>query len=345
LTLSLGNWLKSHTGSQPCGPEIRDTILALAEAGRLLQSLISQGELAPQPDHVTGRNADGDDQKQLDIQANDLICSMLESAPVGWIASEEMADAYLSSTGGPLAVAMDPLDGSSNVDTNLSLGTIFSIYDARGTGEKAVLQCGHAQLAAGYLLYGPQTSLALTLGNGTHIFTLDRARRQYFLVRENIQIPDQTREYAINSSNFRHWDISVRTYIEDCLDGRAGPRGEDFNTRWLASLVAECQRIFTRGGIFLYPGDSRPGYADGRLRLVYEANAIALLTEQAGGRASTGTGHILDVQPETIHQRIPLIFGSREEVERVEGYYCRAGTSARHSPLFTHRGLFASQGN
>jgi fructose-1,6-bisphosphatase I len=343
LTLSLANWLKIHTADQANGSELQETVLAMAEAGRLLQSLIAQGDMAPQPDVVVGCNSDGDEQKQLDIQANDLICSVLEDAPVGWIASEEMTDAYLSGTGGPLAVAVDPLDGSSNVDTNLSLGTIFSVFDASRTGEKAVLQCGRAQLAAGYLIYGPQTSLVLTLGRGTHIFTLDRARQQYFLVKEHVQIPAKTREYAINGSNFRHWDLAVKTYIEDCLDGSDGPRGENFNTRWLASLVAECHRILSRGGIFLYPGDARPGFAEGRLRLVYEANAIAWLTEQAGGKASTGTGPVLDVQPETLHQRVPLIFGSTEEVERVENHYRSAGTSARQSPLFAHRGLFVSQ--
>jgi len=345
-TTTLAAWLESRTGDHPQHMAVNQAVKALSEAGRILSGIISQGDLAGCAEVETATNADGDEQKELDIRANDLVIELLQDQPVAWLASEELEEVQSLTKGAPLAIAIDPLDGSSNVDTILSVGTIFSVFDATGFdpetgGEAAVLQNGRKQLAAGYIIYGPQTALVLTLGDGTHIFTLDRARRQYFLVRENVQIPATTREFAINASNFRHWDDNMRNYVEDCLAGEDGPRGANYNMRWLASLVAEAQRIFSRGGIFLYPGDNRKGYANGRLRLVYEANAIAWLVEQAGGRASTGFGPILDVEPGSVHERIPLIFGSAEEVSKVEEYYLD-GRSSRQSPLFATRGLFAT---
>ncbi len=340
--LSLTNWLDTQLLNEAHGQDVSATIMALCEAGRILSGIISKGAMAPAAAVSIATNADGDEQKELDIRANELIMEMLVGQSVAWLASEELEDIREITPGGSLAVTTDPLDGSSNVDTNLSVGTIFSIYDATTLGQNAVLQPGRKQLAAGYIIYGPQTDLVLTLGQGTHVFTLDRARRQYFMVEENVCIPEETTEFAINTSNFRHWDDSIRAYVGDCLDGEDGTRGVNFNMRWLASLVAECHRVFSRGGIFLYPPDQRPGYENGRLRLVYEANAIALLVEQAGGQASTGLVPVLDIQPLSVHERVPLIFGSAAEVTRVENYYLEPRGGSRHSPLFANRGLFVN---
>lgn len=203
-----------------------------------------------------------------------------------------------------------------------------------------MLLAGSHQRAAGYIIYGPQTALLLTMGEGTQMFILDPLDRQFRLTGENLQITPTTREFAINASNFRHWDEHIRGYVDDCLEGERGPRAANFNMRWIASLVAECHRILSRGGVFLYPGDERQGYSRGRLRLTYEANPIAWLVEQAGGAASTGRERILDIQPTDIHQRVPLIFGSREEVARIDGYYADLHPLGSRSPLFGQRGLF-----
>jgi fructose-1,6-bisphosphatase I len=247
---------------------------------------------------------------------------------------------------GSLLVAIDPLDGSSNIDTNASVGTIFSILPAPGDGSDALatafLQPGERQLAAGYVIYGPQTALALTLGAGTQLFTFNRREREFRLTVEQLRVPPKTREFAINASNHRHWDEPIRIYIDDCLKGCDGPRGEDFNMRWIASMVAEAHRVLARGGIYMYPGDLRDGYEHGRLRLLYEASPIAWLMEQAGGAASSGTERILEIRPQALHQRVPLIFGSREEVERLDRYHRDPYPLGERSPLFGRRGLFRS---
>ena len=338
---SLPIWLEDNCPDHDDQYDLVGTVLKLAEAGRILSAIIAQGENGSAHQASVAVNADGDEQKPLDVIANDLIVGLLHNSDVAWLASEELVDAVPVNGRGRLAVAIDPLDGSSNIDTNLSLGTIFCIYKEDGLGPGSVLQTGRKQLAAGYIIYGPQTSLVLTVGQGTSLFVLDRARRQYFLNENNVLIPEETREFAINASNFRHWEEPVKDYVEDCLDGEDGPRGENFNMRWLASLVAECQRILSRGGVFLYPADRRQGYEKGRLRLVYEANAVALLVEQAGGRATTGETPILDLKPASIHERVPLVFGSATEVTRFEDNYVTAGTQRRKAPLFAHRGLFA----
>ncbi|WP_248304814.1 class 1 fructose-bisphosphatase [Breoghania sp. L-A4] len=293
---------------------------------------------------IVGENAGGDQQKALDLRAHDIVVDALRTAPVAMVGSEE-ADAPIPlASGAPVSVAVDPLDGSSNIDVNMSIGTIFSVLPHRSwmphdASEAALLQPGHRQLAAGYATYGPMTELVLTLGRGTHVFILDEAGA-FRLTGANVTIAPQTGEFAINASNYRHWDAPVRAYIDDCLSGAEGMRGRDFNMRWIGSLVAEASRILTRGGVFLYPGDQRDGYAEGRLRLVYEANPIAFLVEQAGGAASTGTGRILDLVPGELHQRVPLIFGSRDEVERVENYTSDPHSLGERSPLFGRRGLF-----
>ena len=243
----------------------------------------------------------------------------------------------------PLAIAIDPLDGSSNIETNAPIGTIFSILPNPGpdaTPEDVFLQPGTAQLAAGYCIYGPHTKLVLTIGDGTEMFTLDPMNKEFRHTRTDTAIPETTTEFAVNASNARHWERAVRAYFDDCIAGDPGvPRG-NYNMRWIASLVAEGHRIMMRGGIFLYPGDRRPAYRSGRLRLAYECNPIAFLVEQAGGATSTGAGRVLEVEPTDIHQRVPLIFGSRKEVELVTHYYRDVHPLQERSQLFGNRGLF-----
>jgi fructose-1,6-bisphosphatase I len=246
--------------------------------------------------------------------------------------------------GAPLYVAIDPLDGSSNIDTNVSAGTIFSVMPMKCDKGEAETDCflqkGTQQLAAGYVIYGPRTGMALTLGSGTHIFTLNPDTGEFCLTAPDIMIPPDTDEFAINTSNFRRWDGHVKAYIDDCLNGAEGPHGKNYNTRWIDSLVAECHRIMIRGGIFLYPGDRREAYQSGRLHLAYECNPIAFLVEQAGGAASTGSVRILDVEPLDIHQRTPMIFGSCNEVSLLNHYYLEVHPAQERSPLFGKRGLF-----
>lgn len=340
LDSHLENWARTSEHR-----DVADTVRALASAGKVISGLIAQGPLAGALGMVVGNNTGGDAQKELDRLANVQMIDALKAAPVAYIASEELDKPIASGkANAPLCVAIDPLDGSSNIDTNVSIGTIFSILPRReeenGSADSHFFQPGSSQLAAGYIVYGPHTALVLTVGEGTHIFTLDPGDGQFKLTAANMQVPAQTGEFAINASNYRHWDEAVRLYIDDCLEGSQGVRDKEFNTRWIASLVAECHRILMRGGIFLYPGDDRQGYRDGRLRLIYEANPVAFLMEQAGAGATTGQMRILDVEPVDIHQRIPLIFGSAEEVEVAQRYHEHSGSTGDRSPLFGRRGLF-----
>ena len=328
------------------------TILAIANAARGIADLIAAGGLHGGLAAAVGANQAGDMQKLLDVQANDIIIAALRMAPVALVASEELDQPLRCNPDARLAVAIDPLDGSSNIDTNAPVGTIFSILPMPEAGEgdedlaRPFLVPGSQQIAAGYIIYGPQCALVLTVGKGTHVFTLDRSSGLFKLTGGALQIPAQSREFAINASNKRHWSNPIRSYVADLTAGMEGPRGEDHNMRWIASLVAEFHRILVRGGVYLYPADARRGYAEGRLRLVYEANPIAMLAEQAGGRATDGNVRILDVIPTAVHQRIPLVFGSRDEVERIAGYVnCQpaGATGSRRvgsHPLFRDRGLY-----
>ncbi len=228
---------------------------------------------------------------------------------------------------GEYLLLFDPLDGSSNIDVNVSIGTIFSVLKKPEGGEvseKDFLQPGRQQVAAGYCIYGPQTTLVLTVGKGVAMFTLDREQGSFVLVQEHVQIPEDTKEFAINMSNMRHWDAPVKRYVDECLAGKEGPRGKDFNMRWIASMVADVHRILTRGGIFMYPWDKREPNKPGKLRLMYEANPMGWLVEQAGGAATNGRERILDIAPTELHQRVSVILGSKNEVERVTGYHLQA---------------------
>ncbi len=339
LDQELAKW----AGTDGARGGIAATVRALAGACARISDLVARGPLAGPLGKATGVKSGCDDQKSLDLIADGEIAAALRAAPVAALASEERAQPFVLEPSAPLLVAVDPIDGSSNIDANISIGTIFSILPAVGRAgeESGFLQPGSAQLAAGFAVYGPHTSLALTLGAGTDVYTLDPSAKRFHLTAPRVEIPAATAEYAINMSNYRHWPDPVRTYLEDCTRGREGPRGKDFNMRWTASPVADLFRILTRGGIFLYPRDARPGYRDGRLRLVYEANPLAFVIEQAGGAASTGHARILALAPASLHGHVPFVAGSRDEV----AHFVRALDDSAHgmgelSPLFRPRGLF-----
>lgn len=321
--------------------DIAQTIEAIGEACIEISALVARGPLAGELGAEEGDNADGDTQKALDLIANDLIIEAIQDAPVACLVSEELEQPLTIDEDATLYVATDPLDGSSNIDTNVSVGTIFSILPALRDEQNScsLMQPGTAQLAAGYVIYGPQTAMVLTIGEGTMVFTLDPLTVKYRLTTPAAAINVDTNEFAINTSNSRRWDGHIRAYVDDCLKGEEGPHGSNYNMRWIASLVAECHRILSRGGIFLYPGDMRQGYAKGRLRLVYECNPIAFLVEQAGGAATTGTERILDIQPTDIHERVPMIFGSIREVELVGQYYADLNPYHERPQLFANRSL------
>ncbi|PEG35078.1 class 1 fructose-bisphosphatase [Mycolicibacterium agri] len=271
------------------------------------------------------------------------------SGRVAGMVSEELDEPYrlpAEHPRGKYLLLFDPLDGSSNIDVNVSVGSIFSILRAPQPGSdpepQDFLQPGCEQVCAGYAIYGPSTMLVLSVGTGVHAFTLDPNLGEFILTRESIQIPESTKEFAINASNQRFWEPAVQRYVQECLAGRSGPRQKDFNMRWVASLVAETHRILTRGGVFLYPRDSRQPVKPGRLRLLYEANPVAFLIEQAGGAASTGRGRLLDVVPTDVHQRVSFVFGAREEVAIIEDYHGESYELASKLPLYGTRGLFRS---
>ena len=341
----LADWAgTSADGDNATNLAIAETINKLCGAAASIADLIAQGSLAGEMAAIVGDNADGDAQKFLDVKSNELIFGALRDSPVAVMGSEEDDEAVALNEGAPLAVAVDPLDGSSNIETNVSIGTIFSIFPvatARDSSPaKVFYQPGTNQLAAGFMVYGPQTTIIFTVGSGTHVATLDRNKGEFMVTLTNMKMISGKREYAINASNYRQWSPGIRAYIDDCLAGTDGPRGENYNMRWVASLVAETFRILVRGGVFLYPGDNRDGYACGRLRLVYEAFPVAMVIEQAGGVATEGTERILDLVPDDLHQRIPLVFGAADEVERVRKYLEHPPEKGATSPLFGHRGLF-----
>ena len=276
-------------------------------------------------------NVQGEVQKKLDIIANDVLIEANEwGGHLAAMASEEMDSIHIVPNRypqGEYLLMFDPLDGSSNIDVNVSIGTIFSVLkkvDAnKGVSEDDFLQPGTQQVAAGYCVYGPQTTLVLTVGDGVSMFTLDREQGSFVLTHEDVQIPADTKEFAINMSNMRHWDEPVKRYIDECLQGEEGPRGKNFNMRWIASMVADVHRILTRGGVFMYPWDKREPHKAGKLRLMYEANPMSWLIEQAGGAATNGKQRILDLQPSQLHERVSVMLGSKNEVDRVTSYHAK----------------------
>ena len=340
--ISLDARLRSLENGQSHQPALSDLFNALANTATDLSRLIScGGELG---DAVGDLNADGDSQKSLDVIADaKFLEAVKESGAAAAYVSEEQEGAIILDRDAPLVVAIDPLDGSSNIDVNVSIGTIISVLPNSGVDpNKSAMQRGDQQLAAAFFVYGPQTTLFLTTGQGTDLYRMDPASGLFMLVESGIKIPVETSEYAINASNARHWLAPVQRYLSDMLLGADGPRDRDFNMRWTASLVADAARIFNRGGIFLYPRDRRSKYENGRLRLIYEANPISLLVEQAGGAATDGVDRILGKQPTAIHERTALVFGSKAEVRWVESYELESHQGLDQSPLFSNRNLFRS---
>ncbi|WP_295558569.1 class 1 fructose-bisphosphatase [uncultured Hyphomicrobium sp.] len=322
--------------------ELSPVLSGLTKATRVLAKIVSsgagKGDLATK---LKGNNGSGDAPTKLDVLSNEIVMSRLSEAPVAWVASEECERSVQIVAGAPLSVAIDPLDGSSNIETNAPVGTIFSIVRTSpcGDSDATFLQPGSGQVAAGFVVYGPQCSLVLSVGRGTAAFTLDPDLGSFVLTSESMFVSEIAREFAINASNARHWSPAIRNYVEDCVAGVDGPRGRDFNMRWIASLVAEAERILVRSGVYLYPHDSRTGYEHGRLRLIYEANPIAFLIEQAGGAATDGVQRVLDLKPQHIHQKVPLVFGSRGEVELIARYVRELEGRSQPHQLFSDRGL------
>jgi fructose-1,6-bisphosphatase len=334
------------------GAELIALVNDIQTACKYIGSAVARGALTGARGGAGSINVQGEEQKPLDVIANDIMLRSCEwGGYLAGMVSEEM-DAPVPIPAayprGRYLLVFDPLDGSSNLDVNVTVGTIFSVLRAPDgvTDPQAAdfLQPGTQQVCAGYALYGPAAMIVMTLGTGVHGFTLEPEIGAYILTHPNLAIAPDTQEFAVNASNQRFWEPPVRRYVEECLAGKTGPRGKDFNMRWIASMVAEVHRILMRGGLFMYPKDTKDPAKPGRLRLLYEANPMAMLIEQAGGAASTGRGRILEVKPGTLHQRVPVILGSRNEVAQLERYHAEfdRGDVAFTSPLFNERSLFGA---
>ncbi|WP_312165435.1 class 1 fructose-bisphosphatase [Massilia timonae] len=314
---------------QNINAELRLLIEVVARACKRISYSVSKGALGEVLGSAETENIQGEVQKKLDVISNEILLEANEwGGHLAAMASEEMETIRQIPSRypkGEFLLLFDPLDGSSNIDVNVSIGTIFSVLKApegmTQPTEQDFLQPGTAQVAAGYAVYGPQTMLVLTTGNGVHCFTLDREMGSWVLTQSDMQIPPSTKEFAINMSNKRHWHPPVQRYVDELLAGRTGPRGKDFNMRWIASMVADVHRILNRGGVFMYPADLRDPQSPGKLRLMYEANPMAMIVEQAGGAATDGQGRIMDIPPTKLHQRVPVFLGSKEEVAVVTGYH------------------------
>ncbi|HJE74790.1 MAG TPA: class 1 fructose-bisphosphatase [Acinetobacter johnsonii] len=320
--LNLSQFLEQQTGNLT--PELAQVISTIAATCQTIDQALQKGALAGVLGSAQHENVQGEEQKKLDVISNDYLIDALKIHPqVGGLASEELDEFTPAQENGKYLVLFDPLDGSSNIDINMCVGTIFSILPAKNAVTQAedFMQAGNQQVAAGYVLYGPSTMLALTVGAGTVFFTFDPETQQFLLTSENIQVAADTKEYAINASNQRHWENPVKRYIEELLAGKTGPREKDFNMRWVACMVGDIHRILCRSGIFMYPYDLKDPKKAGRLRLMYEANPMSMLIEQAGGASTTGRVRILDIEPTDLHQRVPVIIGSKNEVDLVTGYH------------------------
>ena len=350
LTQFLIEERRRHPGASG---ELNALILDVALACKAIAKRVAYGALGDVLGAATTANVQGETQQKLDVLANELFLRATEwGGLLAGMVSEEMEAPYpipARYPRGKYLLAFDPLDGSSNIDVNAPVGSIFSILRATGPGADAAaedfLQPGANQVCAGYAIYGPSTMLVITVGTGVHAFTLDPQLGEFILTHPAVRIPAAASEFAINTSNSRFWEPAVKLYVDECLAGASGPRGKDFNMRWVASLVAEVHRILMRGGVFLYPRDAKDPAKAGRLRLLYEANPVSFIVEQAGGRASTGRERVLDVIPGDLHQRIGFIFGACDEVERIEQYHRDHNVREYDAPLFGARGLFrASNG-
>jgi fructose-1,6-bisphosphatase I / sedoheptulose-1,7-bisphosphatase len=327
-------------------------LVDVAAAIKAISAMTAKGALGGFLGELGTKNVQGETQQKLDVLANEVMIRSCEwGGLLAGMASEELDDPYpvpSEYTRGRYLLIFDPLDGSSNTDVNVSVGTIFSVLRHGRTDPPVVsdyLQPGGQQVAAGYAIYGPATMLVITVGKGTHGFTLDREIGNFILTHPNLQIPAETNEFAINTSNARFWEPPVHRYVTECQAGKTGDRRRDFNMRWIASMVAEVHRILMRGGVFMYPKDTKDPGKPGRLRLLYEANPISLLVEQAGGRATTGRERVLGVVPDALHQRVPVILGSCNEVDRIDRYHAEHASGLDcpfSSPLFNERSMFRS---
>lgn len=320
--LNLTQYLQQQSGHLT--PELAQVIETIAATCNTIDQALQKGALAGILGSAENENVQGETQKKLDVISNDYLIDALKVHPhVGGLASEELDDFTPAQANGKYLVLFDPLDGSSNIDINMCVGTIFSILPAKNAVTQATdfMQAGTEQVAAGYVLYGPSTMLALTVGNGVAFFTFDPESQQFILTADQVKVSEETQEFAINASNQRHWEQPVKRYIDELLAGKTSVRAKDFNMRWVACMVGDIHRILCRGGIFLYPYDLKDPKKAGRLRLMYEANPMSLLIEQAGGASTTGRVRILDIQPTELHQRVPVIIGSKQEVELVTSYH------------------------
>jgi fructose-1,6-bisphosphatase I len=339
-----GPGVELHAFLRATAPEkLADIIAAIAATSRSIAAHIRRGPIAGALGAEVGVNSDGDAQKALDLFADAAFERGLQECSVRALASEERDAITPLVADGDYLVALDPLDGSSNIDVNITIGAIFSVLAApagAGVRDADFLQPGHAQRAAGLVLFGPQTNLAFTTGAGAHVATLDPTTSLFHITNQDVIAPDGRNEFAINMSNSRHWPSPIKAYVDDLLMGAEGPRRKDFNMRWVASMAADAYRVLLRGGVYLYPDDARPGYGKGRLHLLYEANPIAFLIEQAGGLAIDGVNRILDIEVADLHARTPLIFGSTDNIEVVRDYFLDGHRSAARSPLFGRRGLW-----
>ena len=319
---TLANYLDAHSSN----PALNDVITTVTDVGKTISQLLRKGALADILGEAGNQNVQGEEQKKLDVLANDLLLDALaKNAHCAGVASEELDDATPANADGSLLVLFDPLDGSSNIDINMAVGTIFSILPYQRQGQISessdFLQAGNQQLAAGYLLYGTSTVLALTIADNVVMFSLDPDTNEYVLIEENVTIDADTSEYAINASNYRYWRAPMQQYIDELIAGKTGVRGRDFNTRWVAAMVGDVHRILCRGGLFTYPFDTKYANKAGKLRLMYEANPMSLLIERADGAATDAVNRILDIAPTDIHQRVPVVLGSKNEVEYVKNLH------------------------
>ena len=305
---------------------LQELLMAVANTCNTLSHEVAQGALIGLLGSAGTGNVQGEVQQKLDVIANDLLIEgVQECKALAGLASEEMELPMPVQGTGDYLLLFDPLDGSSNIDVNVSIGTIFSILHKQNPTaplqNSDFLLSGRHQAAAGYVVYGPQTTMALTLGDGVVMFTLDKTIGQFVLIKDSVEIAHSTKEFAINMSNMRHWAQPVQRYVQECLDGVTGARQKDFNMRWIASMVADVHRVLSRGGVFMYPWDQREPNKPGKLRLMYEANPMSFLVEQAGGASSNGTQVIMDIQPQDLHERVSVMLGSKEEVEKLQSYH------------------------
>ena len=317
--MTLAQYLNHHSAN----PAVTELITTVTDVGKTISQLLQKGALADILGEAGNQNVQGEEQKKLDVLANDLLLEALaDNKHCAGVASEELDHATPANKDGSLLILFDPLDGSSNIDINMAVGTIFSIlpYQRQGqvSADEDFLQAGNQQLAAGYLLYGTSTVLALTIDDNVTMFSLDPDSGDYLLIEEQVQISADTSEYAINASNYRYWQPPMQQYIDELIAGKTGVRGRDFNTRWVAAMVGDVHRILCRGGLFTYPFDTKDPNKAGKLRLMYEANPMSLLIERAGGMATNAITRILDIEPTDIHQRVPVVLGSKNEVAYVK---------------------------